>query len=113
MFRSIKKFKKLSKSRNNPRFWADNIIDSELLCESDEERKHFYQFIMNPKKYDADEVKNGNTLGDLEKEGLLVDEIEKYPVGFMTDVYTNGNETLLFVKNEQTREEGDDEKCSI
>ena len=110
MYPSIKKFDELSKTRKDPTFWADNIIQSEMLCNSDEERKHFYMYIMNPKQYTPDSVKRVVTLGDLEKEGKLVDDIKKYPPGVETQVYTNGSEITLCVKTRPYEPESDDEK---
>lgn len=111
MYESIQRHKKLSKERRCPSFWADNIIDSEKLCENDEEQKHFYQYIMNPRTYDPKLVDSVVTLGQLEDCGMLKDDIEKYPAGFETKVFKNGNEIILNVCEVKGDVEEDDEKA--
>jgi hypothetical protein len=108
MYRSLKKYDNLLKQRPDPSYWADNIIDAESVCESEEERRHFMTYIMNPRKYNADDMKHVVTLGDLEKAGKLVDDIKPYPVGMMTESYVNGGEVILIVKTTAIEEEHDE-----
>lgn len=107
MFESIRKYDTLCKQRKCPSFWADNIIDSEKLCKNEEEQRHFYTYIMNPKKYKPELVDSVLTLGQLEKRGLLKDDIKRYPKNFTTKVYENGIETILDVCEDVS---SDDEK---
>ena len=108
MYKSLKTYDDLLKRRPDPSFWADNIIQAESVCESEEELRHFMTYIMNPRKYNADDIKNVVTLGDLEKQGKLVDDIKPYPPGFTTESYTNGGEVLLIVNNTSVEEEHDE-----
>ena len=111
MYKSLKAYDDLLKRRPDPSFWADNIIEAESICESEEELRHFMTYIMNPKKYNADDIKNVVTLGDLEKQGTLKDDINPYPAGFTTESYINGGEVILIVKHDASIEDEDDEKC--
>ena len=80
----MKKFDELRKSRSDPSYWAQNIIDSEKLCETDKERRCYYQYIMNPHTYCESRAVSTPTLGDLEKQGLLKDERADLPDCFFT-----------------------------
>ena len=113
MFRSLKIYDTLLKQRTDPSFWATNIIEAEAECESEEERKHFMTYIMNPKQYNADNIKNVVTLGDLEQQGKLVDDIKSYPKGMMTETYINGGEVVLIVKSSMPPVEEHDEKSPV
>ena len=108
MYKSLKTYDDLLKRRPDPSYWAENIIDAESVCESDEELRHFMTYIMNPRKYNADNMKHVVTLGDLEREGKLVDDIKPYPVGFTTESYINGGEVILLVKSPSVEEEHDE-----
>ena len=111
MFESIRTYQKLCKQRKCPSFWADNIIDSEKLCKNEEEQKHFYQYITNPKEYCPELVDGVATLGELEKAGLLKDDIKCHPAGFETKVYKNGQEIILHIgENNNESRDSDDEK---
>ena len=107
----------LCKSRNDPSYWCQNIIDSEKLATSEKELKHFYMYIMNPHTYDPTLIKNVVTLGDLEKQGKLVDDIKPYPPGYETRVYENGDEIILDIRNNShlgvVNEEDDEKKENV
>jgi hypothetical protein len=112
MYRSLKKYDELLKQRNHPEFWAANIIEAESECESEEERRHFMTYIMNPKEYNADDMKHVVTLGDLEAQGRLVNDIKPYPKGMTTESYLNGGEVVLIVKTNTLQPVDEfDEKC--
>ena len=109
MYDSIKKYKQLLKDRKHIDYWADNIIDSEALIQNTVEAQHFYQYVMNPQKYDAD-APLGKTLGDLIDEGTL-QNIKPYPKNMVEKEYDNGLETMIYVKN--TANDIDDEKVPL
>ena len=110
MFESILKYNKLCDKRRHHSFWADNIMEAEQLCKSDEERKHFMSYIMNPKTYDAEAVKDIITLGDLEDMKQLRDERKPLPDMLEEERYTNGNECLVIAKFKGGEEEHDEKK---
>ena len=110
MIKAIEHFKKLNVRRSDPSFWAANIIDSERLCESKLELKHFYAFITSPHTYDESMVENMTTLGDLEAQNKLEENKELYDPRLEPTVYKNGNEYTIHVKRVDNESEPDDEK---
>jgi hypothetical protein len=116
MYPSIEKYKELSNRRRNPSFWADNIIQAEKCCQSEEEARHFYMYVLNPKKYKPGSVLTKEThltLGDLEKANKLFDERKPLPPQLKETVYENGIERIIHVKNIATPViEEDDEKAA-
>ena len=115
MFESIEKYKDLCKHRRDPSFWADNIIEAEKCCQSEEEARHFYMYVLNPRKYKSGSVLTREThltLGDLEKANKLFDERKPLPPQLKETVYENGIERIIVVKNTSTPViEEDDEKA--
>ena len=61
---SIEKYRQLIKERNAIQYWEQNIIDAEQLIKSEEEAKHFYQFVIKPGLYDPDTAGDYKTLGE-------------------------------------------------
>ena len=50
-FPSIEFFKKITKTRSDLGFWAENIMESEQKAKTPHELKHFYAYITNPHTY--------------------------------------------------------------
>ena len=119
MFRSIEKFKELYSTRTDPKFWADNIVESSRLCKDDQETKHFYAYIINPNGYKYAHVESSEyrTLGDVTNDTDITHE--PYPAHMETQVFKNGNEYTIYNKNTQNPtplhsvEEEHDEKSPV
>ena len=107
-FQSIKKYDELLKSRPDPNRWHDNICEAELYIESEQERKHFTHYILNPAMYDPEQVKNSVTHGELYDDNKLFDERKALPGHMKEERFENGTETFVIVKN--ISDEEDDEK---
>jgi hypothetical protein len=107
-FASIEHYKKLCQTRSDLGFWAENIFDCEKLASSPQEQKHFYAYLTNPNGYDFETVEQTETLGDLEKRGELP-ECEPADERQIAEVYKNGNDYKIYVRN-VVDDEKDDEK---
>ena len=103
MFRSIEKFKELYFTRTDPKFWADNIVQSSKLCNDDRETKHFYAYIIDPNGYKYSNVESSEyrTLGDVTNDTDI--RHEPYPEHIETQVFKNGNEYTIYNKNTQNQ----------
>jgi hypothetical protein len=99
MFESIKKYNELCKTRSHPSFWHNNLIDAELTCKDDREKKHFYNYIVNPSTYSYDRVESPDyrTLGDSIDQGTIV-EPKDLPSNVESTLYKNGNEYMVYNK---------------
>lgn len=109
VFPSIEFFKEIIKKRSDPGFWAENIIESERLAKTPQELKHFYAYITNPHTYNYEKVeKTHETLGDLESRGELPPP-DPADERMTADVYKNGCEYKIFVRNNTVKEDVDEE----
>ena len=108
VFPSIEFFKEIIKKGSDPGFWAENIFDCEKLASSPQEQKHFYAYLTNPNGYDFETVEQTETLGDLEKRGELPED-EPADERQTAEVFQNGNDYKIFVRN-VVDDEKDDEK---
>ena len=90
-------------------------MDCEALCVDIHEQKHFFAYITNPHVYDYDKVEKSETMGDLELRGELLDykaDVFKTDERQEAEVFKNGVELKIFVRNKAIDEE-DDEKCPV
>jgi hypothetical protein len=112
MFQSIEKYKKLCSTRTHADYWHRNLIDAEKLCQTEQESKHFMNFIHNPDEYSYEKVesKEYRTLGDI-IDSNEVKQIKQLPSNMETKYYKNGNEiTVVNKMRDMTINEVDDEK---
>ena len=109
-FPSIEHYKLISKTRSDLGFWAENILESEKIATTEQELKHFFAYITNPRTYEYTTVEQSETLGDLEKRGELP-EYEPADERQTAEVYQNGREYKIFVRTKSIEDLDDDEKC--
>jgi|AP95_1055475.scaffolds.fasta_scaffold396806_1 hypothetical protein len=104
---AIDKLQAMFKQNTDPSFWGHNIMEASKLCRTENDFKHFYAFMTNPLMYNKEAVEHSKTMKDLSAEDL-VGCIKPLPEGMVPHVFENGNETIIYTKNEMKEE--DDEK---
>ena len=107
---AIEKLQRMFQQNTDPSFWSHNIIEASKLCRSENEWKHFYAFMTNPKGYKKELVEASKTMKDL-TESELTDCIKPLPEGMVPHVFRNGDETIIHTKKTEEKSlDSDDEK---
>ena len=99
---AINEYKRLIKSRTDPSFWTQNLIDAHELCKSTNEHKHFWSFLTNPRGYDPKKVETAKTLGDRVDNPDYKCGILDLPDELTQDVYQNGHEITIRTRRKDT-----------
>jgi hypothetical protein len=110
--KAINEFKRLIKTRSDPSFWTQNIIDAHELCKSKNDHKHFWGFLTNPHGYDPTKIADMRTLGDRMDDPDYKCGIKPLPDELTQDIYKNGNEIIIRTRRKDTAAI-DDEKCPV
>ena len=100
---AIEKINKLLSERNSPEWWAQNVIDSSRLLETQRDWTLFYSYLVDPKNFDKNRHKEFKTMLD-----IPIPEEPKLHPDLVEERFQNGpHDTIIIVR----RRSDDDEKC--
>jgi hypothetical protein len=110
---AVEKLEKLNKSRPDPSFWHQNIIDAHALCRTERDYQVFQLFLTSPAdSFDVSRLDSP----DFQTVGQAIDKmtpeerdrviIHDYPDHMEEIITQNGNQIIIDVRHKST----DDEK---
>ena len=93
---AIENHKTLLKSRPDPSYWSDNIIDASSILKEPKDWAIFYSYLTNgPRFFNIQSPVVGPTLGEME----TIPSIPPYGLDQTVRVFKNGNIETICVSN--------------